>query len=185
VKRLKKIAVSGFLWLLLGAIVLGVLAEMWVQEEGGLRTVVERWGIWGPSIGWIAKTATSMTPIGSVLLPVAFGALFDPWTAIFLNVTSGVVAGTAMYGVWRRGNHEFDLQSQLKTLPTWFRVHQADNLFYLIALRQLPWAGGSLADLLAGAHKVPLRTQILSLLIGNLPGAVLYTLIGKGLWKLG
>jgi uncharacterized membrane protein YdjX (TVP38/TMEM64 family) len=184
-KRLKRVFVSGFLWLLIGTIVLGVAAEMWVQEEGGLRTVVERWGIWGPLIGWIAKTATSMTPIGSILLPVAFGALFDWWTAIILNVTSGVVAGTAMYWVWRRGNHEFDLQTRLKTLPQWFRVHQADNLFYLIALRQLPWAGGSLADLLAGAHRVPLRTQILSLLIGNLPGAVLYTVVGKGLWKLG
>jgi uncharacterized membrane protein YdjX (TVP38/TMEM64 family) len=175
---------SGFLWLLLGAVVLSLLAEKWVEAEGGLRTVVERWGIWGPLIGWVAKTVTSMTPIGAVVLPVAFGALFDPWTAILLNVTSGAVAGLATYWIWRRGDHEFDLQSRMRTLPKWFRVHQADRLLYLIALRQLPWAGGSLADLIAGAHRIPVRTQILSLLIGGVPGAVLYTMIGKGLLRL-
>ena len=181
----RRMMVSGFLWLLVGSVVVAVIAEKWVEAEGGLRLLVERWGIWGPLIGWIAKTATSMTPIGAVLLPVAFGALFDMGTAIFLNVTSGAAAGFAMYWVWRRGDHEFDLQSRMKTLPKWFRVHQADNLLYLIALRQLPWAGGSLADLLAGAHRVPVRTQLLSLLLGGIPGAVLYTMLGRGLLHLG
>ncbi len=180
----RRVMLSSFLWLAVGALILSLIAERWVEAEGGLRTVVERWGIYGPLIGWCAKTLTSMTPIGAVLLPVAFGALFDPWTSIFLNVTSGTVAGLVTYWIWRRGDHEFDLQSRMKTLPKWFRVHQADNLLYLIALRQLPWAGGSLADLLAGAHCVPVRTQILSLLLGGLPGAVLYTMLGRGLLHL-
>lgn len=182
---LRRSMLSGFAWLLVASLVLGIGAAVWVEEEGGLRLLVERWGIWGPLIGWIAKTLTSMTPIGSILLPIAFGAVFDFWTAVFLNVTSGMVTGFAMYWVWRRGNHEFDLASRMKMLPGWFRVHQADNLLYLVILRQLPWAGGSLADLMAGAHRVPITTQLASLVIGTLPGAILYTLIGKGLLKLG
>jgi uncharacterized membrane protein YdjX (TVP38/TMEM64 family) len=181
---LRRSMLSGFVWLLLGSVVLGIGAVEWVEAEGGLRVVVERWGIWGPLIGWIAKTLTAMTPIGAILLPVAFGAMFPFWTAVFLNVSSGVVTGVAMYWVWRRGNHEFDLQSRTKSLPKWFRVHQADNLLYLIALRQLPWAGGSLADLMAGAHRVPVRTQVLSLVLGNIPGSILYTLIGAGILRI-
>ena len=180
----RRVMLSSFLWLAIGAVLVSLVAERWVEAEGGLRTVVERWGIYGPLIGWIAKTVTSMTPIGAVLLPVAFGALFDPLTAVFLNLTSGAVAGLVTYWIWRRGDHEFDLQARIQSLPKWFRAHQADNLFYLILLRQLPWAGGSLADLMAGAHRIPVRTQLLSLLIGNLPGSILYMMIGRGLLRL-
>lgn len=181
---LRRSMVSGFLWLLVASVVLGIGALVWVEEEGGLRVLVERWGIWGPLIAWTAKTFTAMTPIGAVLLPVAFGAMFPFWTAVFLNVTSGIVTGFSMYWIWRRGDHEFDLQSRMKHLPSWFQVHRSDSLLYLVALRQLPWAGGSLADLMAGSHRVRVSTQLASLALGNLPGSILYTLIGAGLLKL-
>ena len=89
----RRVMLSGFLWLIVFALVVGIAAEQWVEAEGGLRLVVERWGIWGPLVGWLAKTVTSMTPIGAVLLPVAFGAVFDAGLAIFLNLTSGMVSG--------------------------------------------------------------------------------------------
>src|SRR5262249_29085548 len=48
---LRRSMLSGFLWLLIGSLVLGIGAAEWVQAEGGLRVVVDRWGIWGPLIG--------------------------------------------------------------------------------------------------------------------------------------
>ena len=36
------------------------------------------------------------------------GALFSFWTAVVLNLLSGVLSGIAMYYLWRRGDHEWD-----------------------------------------------------------------------------
>ena len=181
---LRRALFSRFVWLLVGLFALTILADLWLDAEGGATVVVERWGVWAPIAAFLLKTLTTMTPIGAVALAVFTGVIFPLWLAILINLASGVVGGIGMYYVWRQGNHEFDLQARLETLPRWMRRYAADNLVFLILLRFLPWAGGSLADMLAGAHRIPLRTQVWSLILGYLPGAVIYALMGAGLLHL-
>jgi uncharacterized membrane protein YdjX (TVP38/TMEM64 family) len=166
--------------LLFGIVALSLTTNRWVDLEGGPRAAVQQWGIWAPLAAFAIQTITTMTPIGAVLISVANGALFDLRLAIAINLASGVVGGLGMYFVWRRGDHEFDIQARMKHLPQWFRRHAGDNLLFLTALRLFPWAGGSLADLIAGSHRIRIRTQFLSLLIGYFPGSVAYALIGAG-----
>jgi uncharacterized membrane protein YdjX (TVP38/TMEM64 family) len=182
---LRRIFRSKFLWALLVVVALGFATDRWLELEGGPREVIRRWGIWGPLVAFVVQTITTATPLGTVFIAVLNGALFGPQLAIGINLASGVVGGIMMYFVWRRGDHEFDIQRQIGRLPLWFRRHAGDNLLFLTALRLFPWAGGSLADLLAGSHHVPLRTQVASLILGYLPGSVVYALLGAGLIRLG
>jgi uncharacterized membrane protein YdjX (TVP38/TMEM64 family) len=182
--RMRRVLFSRFLWILAGLIILSIVANRWVEAEGGPREVLARWGVWAPLAAFFIQTITSMTPIGAVFISVVNGMLFELWVAILVNLCSGVAGGTAMYLMWRRGDHEFDIQTRMDVLPHWLRRHAGDNLWFLVALRQLPWAGGRFADLIAGAHHIPLRTQILSLLLGYLPGSVIYALVGAGLLRL-
>jgi uncharacterized membrane protein YdjX (TVP38/TMEM64 family) len=179
----RRILLSKFIWLFVGIVLAALAVHKWVDFEGGPRQVVERWGIWAPLISLLLQTITTMTPVGSLLLSVLNGALFGVGTAFLLNLASGILGGLGMYYLWRRGDHEFDIQSSMQALPMWFRRHAGDNVIFLILLRLLPWAGGSLADLIAGAHRVPVRTQFLSLLVGYIPGSLLYALLGAGLMK--
>ncbi len=183
-ERLLRLAMSKFVWVLFGLALLAFAIDEWVTVEGGPRAVVERWGIWAPLITLVIQTVTTMTPIGSMLISVLNGALFPFWTAFFVNLASGTLGGIAMYYLWRRGDHEFDIQSRMRLLPERVRRYAGDNLLFLVLLRFVPWAGGALADMIAGAHHVPLRTQALSLVIGYIPGSLLYALVGAGLLRL-
>jgi uncharacterized membrane protein YdjX (TVP38/TMEM64 family) len=51
-------------------------------------------------------------------------------------------------------------------------------------MRMLPWAGANVSTFLAGTNQVPLRTQIASVLVGSLPGSILYALLGAGIVRL-
>jgi uncharacterized membrane protein YdjX (TVP38/TMEM64 family) len=181
---LRRLSTSKFLWMLVVLVALALAIEKWVAVEGGPRAVVQRWGIWAPLVSLVIQTITTMTPVGSMLISVLNGALFPFWTAFALNLASGTLGGIGMYYLWRRGDHEFDIQTSMRALPAWFREHAGDNVPFLVALRLVPWAGGALADMIAGSHHVPLRTQVLSLVIGYIPGSLLYALMGAGFLRL-
>lgn len=180
----RRLILSRFLWILLVLIALGLSTNRWVEAEGGPRLAVQQWGVWAPLVSFTIQTITTMTPIGAVFIAVVNGILFKLWIAILINISSGVIGGIGMYFVWKRGDHEFDIQARMRLLPDWFKKNAGDNLLFLTVLRLVPWAGGSLADLIAGSHHVPLRTQVLSLVLGYLPGSVAYALLGAGLLKL-
>lgn len=174
---------SRFLWSAFVVVGLGWATNRWIGGTAGAEAAVRQFGIWAPLVAWTMKMVTTMTPVGAVVMSIAVGGLFPFTMAVLINLSSGVVGGLVMYHVWRRGDHEFDIQSRMRHLPQWFRRHAGDNLWFLVALRLLPWAGGSLADMIAGAHRVRIRTQIFSLILGYFPGAILYTIIGAGLLR--
>jgi uncharacterized membrane protein YdjX (TVP38/TMEM64 family) len=182
--RVRRVLVSRFLWIFAGLFLLSFAANRWVEAEGGPRAVVAEWGVWAPLAAFVLQTVTSMTPIGAILIAVVNGMLFELWVAILINIASGVVGGVVMYLLWRRGDHEFDIRTRMEALPRWFRRHAGDNVWFLSSLRLFPWAGGRVADLIAGSHRIPLRTQLLSLVLGYLPGSILYALTGAGLLHL-
>lgn len=178
--RVKRAFLSPFVWMLIAMILLSVAAKRWIAVEGA-RDVVAQWGVWAPLASLLIKTLTNVTPFGAIMLSLVNGALFSLFVATLLNLVSSVFTGLIMYRIWQRGDHEWDIQSRIRGLPDWMQRFQADNLLFLVILRSVPWAGGSLADLIAGSHHVPMRTQFLSLVIGYLPGSIIYALLGAGL----
>jgi uncharacterized membrane protein YdjX (TVP38/TMEM64 family) len=178
--RVKRAILSPFVWMLATMIVLSLAANHWIEVEGA-REIVSQWGVWAPLASLFVKTLTNVTPFGAIVLSVVNGALFTLLVATLINLLSSVVTGLIMYRIWQRGDHEWDIRARIRALPVWLRSYQADNLLFLTLLRWIPWAGGSLADLMAGSHQVRLRTHFASLLLGYLPGALIYALIGAGL----
>lgn len=182
--RARKILLSRFLWLLLGVLGTSMVARHWIAAEGGPREAVSHWGIWAP-IGSVAlQTISTPAPGGALFLSMVNGAIYRLWIAVLVNLASGVFGAMGMYYVWRHGGKEFALQKRMQGLPPWVRRHVGDNLPALTLLRLIPWAGGGLADMIAGTHHVPVRTQLLSCLIGYIPGSILYALAGKGIVHL-
>lgn len=178
--RVKRALLSPFVWMLLAMILLSIAAKHWIAVEGA-REVVAQWGVWAPVASTLIKTATNVTPFGAIVLSLVNGALFSIFVATLVNLLSGVLTGLIMYRIWQRGDHEWDIQSRVKNLPDWMQRYRSDSLLFLTLLRSVPWAGGSLADLIAGSHHIPIRTQLLSLVIGYLPGSLIYALIGARL----
>ena len=178
--RVRRAILSPFVWMLATMIVLSLAANHWIEVEGA-REIVSQWGVWAPLASLLVKMLTNVTPFGAIVLSVVNGALFTLLVATLINLLSSVVTGLIMYRIWQRGDHEWDIRARIQALPVWLRSYQADNLLFLTLLRWIPWAGGSLADLIAGSHHVRLRTHFASLLLGYLPGALIYALIGAGL----
>jgi uncharacterized membrane protein YdjX (TVP38/TMEM64 family) len=86
--------------------------------------------------------------------------------------------------MWRRGDRELHIHDRLHALPQWARRFVRSDLPSLIIMRMLPWAGSNLSTLLASAHRVPMRVHIVSVVVGSLPGSIIYALIGAGLVTL-
>ncbi len=178
--RIKRAALSPFVWMLVTMILLSLAANRWIEVEGA-REAVSQWGVWAPVVSALVKTLTNVTPFGAIVLSVVNGALFSLLVATLVNLISSMLAGLIMYRIWQRGDHEWDIRARIQAMPVWLRSYQADNRLVLTLLRGVPWAGGSLADLRAGSHHVPLRIHVASLLLGYLPGALIYALIGAKL----
>jgi uncharacterized membrane protein YdjX (TVP38/TMEM64 family) len=51
-------------------------------------------------------------------------------------------------------------------------------------MRMLPWAGANISTFLAGTNHVPLRVHVVSVLVGSLPGSIIYALLGAGIVRL-
>ena len=134
------------------------------------------------SFFWQLTTLLSLaaTPFGTSVIPLANGALFPLALAVACNLVGGVLGSTVMYLVWRRGNRELRIARAIDGLPRWARRYARGDLVSLVALRVLPWAGGNLANLLAGTRGVPLRVHVLAATLGSVPGSLLYALLGAG-----
>jgi len=104
--------------------------------------------------------------------------------AIALNMTSGLITGVILYYFWRHRERDLQLQKRLNSLPRWAQRFTRNDLLSLIVMRMLPWAGANVSTFLAGTTQVPLRVQVVSVLIGSLPGSIIYALLGAGIVAL-
>lgn len=182
--RVTTVLRSSFFWQLTTLVSLGLATRAWLAVHGNPEQLLERWGAAGPAVSIVLQALTTVTPLGTSLIPTVNGALFPLALAVSCNLTGGVLGATVMYAVWRRGDRELQIARDLERLPGWARRFVRDDVVSLAALRLLPWAGGNLANLLAGARGVSLPTHLLAAVVGSLPGSLLYALLGAGLVSL-
>jgi uncharacterized membrane protein YdjX (TVP38/TMEM64 family) len=175
---------TSFFWQLTTLLSLGVLSRWWLGTQEDPELALVRWGALAPLAAVVLQALTTVTPVGTSLIPMANGAVFPLAVALTCNLVGGVLGATAMYGIWRRGDRELQIARGLERLPGWARRYARDDLRSLIVLRLLPWAGGNLANLIAGAGGTPLRTHVTAAALGSLPGSIIYALVGAGVVSL-
>lgn len=175
---------SAFFWSLVAIVAAAAATRLWFSAHEQPADAVRAFGVMAPLVALTLQVGTAMTPFGSSVMPVVNGMLFPLMLAVVMNLAGGLVANVVLYYVWRRGQREIDIQRRIDAMPAWARRFVRTDLLSLVILRMLPWAGGNLATLLAGAYGVPLRIQVASALLGAAPGAFIYALLGAGLIAL-
>lgn len=173
-----------FFWQLAAMVAAGLAVRHFVTGEDGAELLLERWGILAPAAAVMLQTSMAALPLGSSLVSVANGAAFPLPLAFGCNITGAVLGAMVMYAVWRRGDRDLRIAEALDRLPVRARRFARGDFLSLVALRLLPWAGGNLANLLAGARGVPLHIHVMAAAAASLPGSLLYALLGAGVASL-
>ena len=171
-------------WQLLLLVLLGFAIRYWLGSKDDAARTIRSMGALAPMVSVTLQCITSMTPVGCSLIPTLNGMLFPLMAAIALNMTAGLLTGVALYYFWRRRERDLHIQKRLDSLPPWARRFARNDLLSLIIMRMLPWAGANVSSFLAGTYQVPLRVQVVSVLVGSLPGSILYALLGAGIVAL-
>lgn len=184
VRVLASVVRTGFVWQLLAIVLLGIGVRLWLGSQTDPGQAIRALGIFGPLFAVALQCVTTLTPVGSSVIPTLNGMLFPLWLAVALNMAGGLAAGVVMYYMWRRGDRELHIHDRLHALPRWARRFVRSDLLSLIIMRMLPWAGANVSTMLASTHRVPMRIHIVSVAIGSLPGSIIYALIGTGLVTL-
>ena len=83
------------------------------------------------------------------------------------------------YGLARRSVKDVDLDARLERLPAWLRRLPVTHPMFLVAVRWFP-LGFHVANLTAGARRVPPLRQLWIAALGSIPGAALWAGIGAG-----
>ncbi len=171
-------------WQLAALVLIGLAIRYWLGPREDAARTIRSMGALAPLITVTLQCVTSMTPVGSSLLPTLNGMLFPVLFAIALNMTAGLITGVFLYYFWRNRERDLHLQKRLNSLPRWAQRFTRNDLLSLIVMRMLPWAGANVSTFLAGTTQVPLRVQVVSVLVGSLPGSIIYALLGAGIVAL-
>lgn len=183
-QTLTRVVRAPLTWQLLVLVLLGLAIRYWLGPRDEAARTIRSMGALAPLFTVTLQCVTSMTPVGSSLIPTLNGMLFPVLLAIALNIAAGLITGVALYYFWRRRERDLHIQKRLDSLPPWARRFARNDLLSLIVLRMLPWAGANVSTFLAGTTEVPLRVQVVSVLVGSLPGSIIYALIGAGIVAL-
>ena len=183
-QALARVVRAPLAWQLLLLVLLGLATKYWLGSRDDAARTVRSMGALAPLITVTLQCVTSMTPVGSSLIPTLNGMLFPVLFAMALNMAAGLITGVALYYFWRHRERDLHIQKRLDSLPPWARRFARNDLLSLIIMRMLPWAGANISTFLAGTYQVPLRVQVVSVLIGSLPGSIIYALLGAGIVAL-
>ena len=183
-QTLARVVRAPLTWQLLALVLLGIATKYWLGSRADAARTIGSTGSLAPLITVALQCVTSMTPVGSSLIPTLNGMLFPLLEAIGLNMASGLVTGVVLCYFWRRRERDLHIQKRLNSLPPWARRFARSDLRSLIIMRMLPWAGANISTFLAGTNQVPLRVHVVSVLVGSLPGSIIYALLGAGIVRL-
>lgn len=183
-QTLARVVRTPLTWQLLALVLLGLATRHWLGSQNDAARTIRSMGALAPLITVALQCITSMTPVGSSLIPTLNGMLFPVHLAIALNMIAGLATGVGLYYFWRHGEQNLQIQKRLNSLPPWARRFARNDLLSLIIMRMLPWAGANVSTFLAGTYQVPLRVHVVSVVVGSLPGSIIYALLGAGIVAL-
>ncbi len=168
-----------WLLILLSAAAYGLF--VWVEAIGGPDEINARYGRLAPAISGSAQVVLSLTPFPSDIFAIARGALYGFWIAAPLNWFAWWIAASLEFGLGRRASEDFDLEHELRRLPSWLRNFPVGHPAFLILGRLVPWAGGHITTFVPGAMGVSFRRHLWCSAIAILPSALGLAALGAGL----
>ncbi len=181
-KHRKKILVGIYL-----ALILVLYNSPGVFRPGSVEEVrrwVESYGIWGPVVYVALYTARPVLLFPSLLLNLAAGVLFAPLLGIPLLLAGGLGSALVLFYLARGGMGDSFLDEHGGKWGGWIHRYLSDpekNFLRMLWLRTVPLFPYDVISLVAGCTRMDLRTFAVSTVIGMVPGAIAYNVLGDAL----
>lgn len=176
---------------LLLIIYLLIIAALWYlpgvfhpKSVEDVRRWVMEFGVWGPLVYVLLYTVRPLLLFPSLLLNVAAGILFPPVVGIPCLLAGGLGSAALLFYMARTGigSEFFDLHG-----GKWgMRIHHylsdgAKNFQRMLWLRTVPLFPYDVISLVAGCTKMKFVTFAMTTLLGMIPGAIAYNVLGDAL----
>ena len=185
---------------LLLIIYLLIIAALWYlpgvfhpRSVEDVRRWVMGFGVWGPLVYVLLYTMRPLLLFPSLLLNVAAGILFPPAIGIPCLLAGGLGSAALLFYMARTGigSEFFDLHGgKWGTRIHHYLSDSAKNFQRMLWLRTVPLfpydvislvAGCTKISLVAGCTKMKFGTFALTTLLGMVPGAIAYNILGDAL----
>jgi uncharacterized membrane protein YdjX (TVP38/TMEM64 family) len=145
--------------------------KLWVDNYGVLT---------GVAFMAIYAVAVAFSIPGAVFITIAGGLMFGPYLATVYVVIGATIGALAVFLAARYAFQDFFRQkvgSAAKRMEAGFRENE---LSYMFILRLVPLFPFWLVNLVPAFLGVSVRTYVIGTLIGIIPGAFVYSLVGDG-----
>lgn len=163
------------------ALAAALLGRVDVAElQGWLRST----GVWAPIFYILLYAIATVLILPSTPLNLLGGALFGPWLGILWTSVAAMIAAIATFAFTRtigrkaiaRKLSERWQTGRWQTLDAEIRQ---GGLFYMVAIRLVPFMPYGLLNFAAGLTSVSYRDYLLGTLLGTTPGILPYVLLGS------
>ena len=169
----------------------GIVAALWYlpgvfhpQSVEDVRRWVNGFGVWGPLVYILLYTVRPLLLFPSLLLNVAAGILFAPVIGIPCLLMGGLGSAALLFYMARTGigSEFFDLHGgKWGTRIHHYLSDSAKNFQRMLWLRTVPLFPYDVISLVAGCTKMRFGTFAVTTLIGMVPGAIAYNILGDAL----
>jgi uncharacterized membrane protein YdjX (TVP38/TMEM64 family) len=138
------------------------LAAVVIRYKGHVEQLLSTIGPWiAYPLAILVFTIVASAPFSVTdALAIMNGVIFGPLWGSVVNAIGLVFAAMVGYAIARRTSHLLELDKNIEKLPPWVRRFKVGSPLFLITLRIIPMAGGTLATQIAAAFKVPLFVHV-------------------------
>ena len=176
---------------LLLIIYLLIIAALWYlpgvfhpKSVEDVRRWVMGFGVWGPLVYVLLYTVRPLLLFPSLLLNVAAGILFPPDVGLPCLLAGGLGSAALLFYMARTGigSEFFDLHGgKWGTRIHHYLSDSAKNFQRMLWLRTVPLFPYDVISLVAGCTTMKFATFALTTLLGMVPGAIAYNILGDAL----
>jgi len=173
-----------YMW---GALILGVLA-LWVARpdlfsEAVIASTLQAWGAWSLAGYVVLSLFRGMALVPSTPVVLAGGILFPQaiWTVLVVSMLGIVLSATLLYRFPGYGGYDVWLESKHPERLAKLRGHLVKpRAKWFVALWAFfPAVPTDLICYAAGLVRMPFRSMIFGIIIGELPLVTAYLLLGN------
>jgi uncharacterized membrane protein YdjX (TVP38/TMEM64 family) len=126
----------------------------------------------------------SATPIPTDPIVIINGAIFGPFTGVFVSWMGNNLATLIEYYIGRGLSEVADFEKLKNKMPKFLSRFPADSAWFLFFGRFIPQFGGKIVSLVGGFYRVPLPKYLLTAAASNLLGSSILAIGGYSLLHL-
>ncbi|PSB23667.1 TVP38/TMEM64 family protein [Stenomitos frigidus ULC18] len=156
-----------------------VVSRLGAIEPAQLQEWLRSTGVWAPVLYMLLYTIATVLVMPSTPLNLLGGALFGPWLGTLWTSAGAMMAAIVTFAFTRTIGQKTvarRLSGRWQTLDAELR---RGGLFYMVAIRLVPFMPYGLLNFAAGLTSVSYRDYLLGTLLGTTPGILPYVLLGS------